>query len=77
MTPGDTFYLQLEGWGKPEVFTIGATGAYLVDTDVNIIYFGIPEDVRYGGTLTYSYYEDTVNLFNEIENVEITPIAAQ
>ena len=77
MTPGDVFYIQLEGQGKPEAFTVGATGAYLVDTDVNIIYFGLPEDVRYTGTITYSYYEDTVNLFNEIENVEISSIAAQ
>lgn len=77
MTPGDTFYLQLENWGKPEVFTIGATGAYLVDTDVNIIYFAIPENVRYTGTLTYSYYEDTSNLFNEVESVDIIPVVAQ
>jgi hypothetical protein len=59
------------------VFTIGATGAYLVDTDVNIIYFGLPEDAHYSGSMTYSYYEDTVNLFNEIENVEITSVAGQ
>ena len=77
MTPGDIFYLQLEGWGKPEAFMIGATGSYLVDTDVNIIYFALPPNVKYTGTLTYSYYEDTVNLFNEIENVEIASIAAQ
>ena len=77
MLPGDIFYLQLEGWGKPEAFMIGATGSYLVDTDVNIIYFALPEGVHYTGTLTYSYYEDTVNLFNEIENVEISSIAAQ
>lgn len=77
MTPGDVFYLQLEGWGKPEAFVIGATGAYLVDTDVNIIYFGLPNGVKYMGTLTYSYYEDTVNLFNEIENVEVTAIVAE
>jgi hypothetical protein len=77
MTPGDTFYLQLENWGKPEVFTIGATGAYLVDTDVNIIYFAIPENGRYTGTLTYSYYEDTSNLFNEVESVDIIPVVAQ
>lgn len=77
MTPGDVFYLQLEGWGKPEVFTVGATGAYLVDTDVNIIYFGLPEGAHYAGSMTYSYYEDTVNLFNEIENVEITSVAGQ
>ena len=77
MLPGDIFYLQLEGWGKPEAFMIGATGSYLVDTDVNIIYFGLPEGVRYTGTLTYSYYEDTVNLFNEIENVEISSVVAR
>ena len=77
MLPGDIFYLQLEGWGKPEAFMIGATGSYLVDTDVNIVYFALPEGVHYTGTLTYSYYEDTVNLFNEIENVEISSVAAQ
>ena len=76
MTPGDTFYLQLEGWGKPEIFTIGATGAYLVNTDVNIMYFALPNDVRYTGTLTYSYYEETSNLFNEVEGVEITPVVS-
>lgn len=76
MLPGDIFYLQLEGWGKPEAFMIGATGSYLVDTDVNIIYFALPEGVHYTGTLTYSYYEDTVNLFNEIENVEISSVVA-
>jgi hypothetical protein len=77
MMPGDTFYLQLEGWAKPEVFMIGATGSYLVDTDVNIIHFSLPEGMRYTGTLTYSYYEDTVNLFNEIENVEVSSVAAE
>ena len=76
MTPGDVFYLQLENWSKPELFTIGATGAYLVDTDVNIIYFGLPYDVRYTGTMTYSYYEDTSNLFNEVESVDIIPVVA-
>lgn len=76
MTPGDVFYLQLENWAKPELFTIGATGAYLVDTDVNIIYFGLPYDVRYTGTMTYSYYEDTSNLFNEVESVDIIPVVA-
>ena len=76
MTPGDTFYLQLENWSKPEIFTVGATGSYLVDTDVNIIYFAIPENVRYTGTLTYSYYEDTSNLFNEVESVDIIPVVA-
>lgn len=76
MTPGDTFYLQLENWSKPQLFTVGATGAYLVDTDMDIVYFGLPLNIRYTGTLTYSYYEDTSNLFNEVEGVDIIPVVA-
>lgn len=76
MMPGDKVYIQMAGEGEPSLFMIGATGAYLVDTGIKVIYFGVPEGARYTGTLTYSYYEDTVNLFNEIENVEITSMAA-
>jgi hypothetical protein len=37
----------------------------------------LPNGVKYTGTLTYSYYEDTVNLFNEVENVEVAAIVAE
>ena len=59
-----------------EIVEIGATGAYYFKSDVPINYVGVQANTSYQGICTTSYQTKDVNIFNNIQHVEIvdTPI---
>lgn len=78
MTPGDILEI-IKNNGDRETITIGVTGSYYIDIGTEIKAIIIPEDkdtndnyiYNYTGSLTYSYYSISQNLFNKIDNVSV------
>ena len=69
MLPGSIIYI------GDESIQVGATGAYLIDSESPIDQIGIDiNTMRQGGLLTYSYKTKAVNIFSTITNVEIEDV---
>ena len=74
MMPGDYFDIETET--GVERIVIGVTGSYYIDTGVEILEIRLPEGIRSHGSMTYSYYSVSQNIFNKIANVRVaeTPV---
>ena len=81
MMPGDTLKI-INKNGESQLITIGMTGSYYIDLGTEITAIIIPEDLdeqgkyihNYTGSMTYSYYSISQNLFNKINNVHIIEV---
>ena len=81
MMPGDILQI-IKKNGEPETITIGITGSYYIDIGTEITAIIIPSTLdnngnyvyNYQGSLTYSYYSISQNLFNKIDNVNIIEV---
>lgn len=81
MMPGDIFKI-INKNGESQTISIGVTGSYYIDLGTEITAIIIPEDLdekgeyiyNYNGSMTYSYYSTSQNLFNKIDNVNIIEV---
>lgn len=84
MMPGDILHV-IKNNGDQEIITIGVTGSYYIDLGTEITAIIVPTDLdsngnyvyNYNGSMTYSYYSISQNLFNKIDNVNITEVPTQ
>ena len=56
---------------------IGMTGSYEIDIDADLDLIRIPENAQYQGMVTYGYYNDAQNVFNEVQKVDIADYLGQ
>lgn len=78
MMPGDILQV-IKSNGDMDTISIGVTGSYYIDTGTEITAIIVPTDVdsngnyiyNYTGSMTYSYYSISQNLFNKIDNVNV------
>lgn len=81
MSPGDILQI-VKSNGDIDTITIGITGSYYIDIGTEITAIIIPTDLdsngkyiyNYSGSMTYSYYSIFQNLFNKIDNINITEV---
>ena len=84
MNPGDIFEI-INNNGDRQRITIGVTGSYYIDIGTEIKAIIIPEDkdsagnyvYNYTGSLTYSYYSKSQNMFNKIDNINIYEVPSK
>ena len=67
MLPGSLVYFTQEGDVSETSIVIGATGTYMLETGLDITSIRVPDDARYQGMITFSFYNSAQNVFNEIE----------
>lgn len=77
MLPGSLVYFTQEGDVSETSIVIGATGTYMLETGLDITSIRVPDDARYQGMITFSFYNSAQNVFNEIENIEILDTPAK
>ena len=70
MIPGARFELTDE-FNEKIIITIGITGTYKVDTDVNFLSVKMDSEYLDQGSLTYSYESNSSNVFDTVEDVVI------
>ena len=68
--PGSKFILGFKNGGTQEII-VGATGNYELDIQEEISSIKVPNDAKYQGQLTYRYYTETTNTFNEVTNFKL------
>ena len=84
MNPGDIFEI-INNDGDRQRITVGVTGSYYIDIGTEIKAIIIPEDkdstgnyvYNYTGSLTYSYYSISQNMFNKIDNINIYEVPSK
>ena len=84
MNPGDIFEI-INNNGDRQRITVGVTGSYYIDIGTEIKAIIIPEDkdsignyiYNYTGSLTYSYYSISQNMFNKIDNINIYEVPSK
>lgn len=70
LNPGSTFEIKFKNGGIQNI-VIGATGNYSLNIKEELDSIIIPSTAKYNGILTYTYYEDSTNTFNEVVNFYI------
>lgn len=85
MVPGTIVEVLEKGASEPQQIQIGVTGAYKANFDVPVVSISIPTPqvasklVTTGltGSITYSYYSKTENVFNLISNYKVTDVPSK
>lgn len=73
MMPGDLIYLTFED-DTEEIIQIGITGSYFIDKGTIIKAIKLGEHTQLTGSMTYSFYSIQSNLFDKIDNVQVSEV---
>lgn len=78
MMPGDKILIVQDNnyhlIPEAQIFTVGATGAYQIESPIGIIGIYLVDDKNPYGSLLLSYYSKMQNVFNLYTNVEISEV---
>lgn len=76
MMPGDLVRLTFAD-DTEELIQIGVTGSYFIDKGTIIKAIQLEEHTQLTGSMTYSFYSIQSNLFDKIDNVQVSEVPVQ
>lgn len=74
--PGEVFAFKPKN-GKEEQIVIGLTGQYVMSYPTELDYFSVPKDTNSYGQITYSFYGEPYNDFDDTTKIEVKDILCQ
>ena len=74
--PGEIFFFKPKD-GNEEKIVIGATGQYIMSYPTELDYFKVPDETNSYGQITYSFYGEPYNDFDDITKIEVKDILCQ